>query len=346
MPTTTRSLVTALAESGLSADPTPVPSIAAAGFIAQWPAQTVLRLTGPAARKFLQGQLTCQIEQLDAGHSLLGASCTPKGKALANFRLLALEDETILMRLSADLEQSLISHFQKYLAFFKAEIAVAEDWCLLGLTGTAGQALLGLDQPLQPNQVSVWQKSRLVGSQPDAEGRSRTEFWLHRADLATLQAYLQKAPGSTPQAPQAAWLAGEIQGGLTTIDAALQDRYVPQYFNWHAVDGINFRKGCYTGQEIIARMHYLGQLKKSTFRVLLPAGGASVLSGITDSDGRAAGEITNLVTYADGHQEALAIIKHSSAATGDLQLADAAQQPVLLASLPYPMPEQELAPEK
>lgn len=333
-------LVDALTEAGLSPDADPAPSLAMDSFIAQWSAQGVLRLTGPDARKFLQGQLTCQIDLLDTGTSLLGATCTPKGRALANLRLVALESGDILLRLSADLEQSLVTHFQKYLAFFKAQLSVAQDWCLLGLTGHQALAVLGVEWQPEPGQVKAWGRSLLVGSQPEADGCPRAELWLNTADLTRLKTCLQALPAPEMRAPQASWLAGEIHGGLTSIDERLRDRYVPQYFNWHALDGISFRKGCYTGQEIIARMRYLGQLKKSTYRVLLPEGGATVLSVITDSAGQSAGEITNLVNFADGHQEALAVIKHSAAASG-LQLAESPRHPVLLQTLPYRIPEQQ-----
>jgi folate-binding protein YgfZ len=352
MTTHNDSLVNALSELGLSTVTDPVPEMPEDGFIAQWPNQRVVRLTGPDARKFLQGQLTCQLDQLDTTHSLLASACTPKGRALATFRLVALESPDdgssdsaeILLRLSADLEQTMLGHFQKYLAFFKAQMTTAEDWCLVGLTGDGALRSLGIDWNGAPGDVLPWNRSLLVATQPDAYGRRRVELWLNSADRGHFEACLQ-AGDTRRLASQAAWLAGEIQGGLTTINEQLRDRYVPQYFNWHAVDGISFRKGCYTGQEIIARMRYLGQLKKSTYRVLLPRGGAGVLAVIADATGRAVGEITNLVSYGSGNQEALAIINHT--ATGSsLQLADASDRPVLLGALPYAVPEQETPSEK
>lgn len=344
MSTESRPLVDALTALGLPPEADPAPETPTDGFIAQWPAQRVLRLSGPDTRKFLQGQLTCQIDLLDQKHSVLGASCTPKGKALANFRLIALGESDILLRLSAELEQPTHTHFQKYLALFKAKMETVDDWTIVGLTGEKSLTALGVDWQPEPGTVRPWGQSLLVGSQPDAHGLSRVELWLNSADLSHFEACLENADRQL-LAPQSAWLAGEIQAGLMTIDERLRDRYVPQYFNWHAVEGISFRKGCYTGQEIIARMRYLGQLKKSTYRVLLPQGGGTVLGVITDSTGRAAGEITNLVNFQDGRQEALAVIKHS-ATTGGLQLADAPQCPVLIGSLPYTVPEQEAPSEK
>ena len=352
MVTHSESLVDRLSQIGLSPAIDLVPEVPEDGFIAQWPTQSIVRLTGPAARKFLQGQLTCQIDELSPSRSLLAAACTPKGKALANFRLVVPQSDTeedgspeILLRISSDLEQSLLSHFQKYLAFFKAKMETAEDWSILGLTGERAFRALGIDWHGEPGDVQSWHRSLMIGTQPDALGRRRVELWLNSADLSELESGLQGSRDGQILASQSAWLAGEIQGGLTSIDERLQDRYVPQYFNWHAIDGISFRKGCYTGQEIIARMRYLGQLKKSTYRVLLPQGGADVLAVVTDATGRAVGEITNLVAYPNGSQEALAVIKHT-ATSSSLQLADTPESPVLLGALPYSVPEQEAPSEK
>lgn len=345
MASQTDNFVNRLSELGLATETTPVPEMPEDGFVAQWAGQRILRLTGPDARKFLQGQLSCQIEDLTTARSLFAAACSPKGKALANFRILALDNGDILLRLSANLEQPTLKHFQKYLAFFKAQMETAEDWCLLGITGDYILGLMNAPRPDGPGSVVPWQHSLLVGSVPDAQERSRYELWLNRADVAELEVSLRTLRDQHLLAPQSAWLASEIQSGLTVIDERLRDRYVPQYFNWHAVSGISFRKGCYTGQEIIARMHYLGQLKKSTFRLLLPQGGASVLAALTDAGGRAVGEITNFATYHDGRQEALAVVQHV-AAKGVLHLADAPEYPVLVGSLPYQVPEQEGASEK
>lgn len=345
MASQTNALVHALSGLGLPTAADLAPDTPTEGFIAQWPSQRILRLSGADARKFLQGQLTCQLDDLDTAHSLLAAACTPKGKALANFRIVALGNGDFLLRLAANLEQPLLKHFQKYLAFFKAQMETAEDWCLLGITGERLVQALDAQLPGEPGTTLPWRQSLLVASLPDAQGRPRFELWLNRADLDALETCLQPLRESGLLAPQAAWLAGEIQSGLMVIDERLQDRYVPQHFNWHAVAGVSFRKGCYTGQEIIARMRYLGQLKKSTFRLLLPKGGASVLAEIVAPGGRGVGEVSNLITYPDGRQEALAVIQHA-AVSGHLQLADAPEHPVLLGSLAYAVPEQEIPSQK
>lgn len=334
-------LVDSLSALGLSTDVEPAPAARKDNFIAQWPKQSVLRLTGADARKFLQGQLSCQIDNLDTRNSTLAAASTPKGKALANFRLVALSDDEILLRLSADRAMPLLNHFQKYLAFFKAQMEASSDWCLLGIRGAAAVQALGIEWSGAPGEVRSWHQSLLVATLPDAHDGPRFELWLNRADFERFEAQLQSPTATALLSPQSAWLASEIEAGLTVIDETLQDRYVPQFFNWHAVGGISFQKGCYTGQEIIARMHYLGQLKKSTFRVLLPKGGATVLAIITDSSGRGVGEITNLVAFDDGHQEGLAVIQHS-AQDAALQIADSAGAPVRIAPLPYTVAEQRI----
>ncbi|MAL99741.1 YgfZ/GcvT domain-containing protein [Hydrocarboniclastica marina] len=335
---------TMLAGLGFSSGPEAIARPIATDFIAHWQRQTLLRLSGPDARKFLQGQLTCQLDELTEQQAIYGAACTPKGKAIANFRLLQLDSGDILLRVSADLADQVLKHFQKYLAFFKARLEPADGWVVLGIRGTQAHHALEIPEGDRLGAIAVWNRSRVIAAQVDADGCARSELWLNGNDLATLEACLATAEEEGFQAPQDAWLATEIRAGLTTIDTALSERLVPQYFNWHCVDGISFKKGCYTGQEIIARLRYLGQLKKSTYRVTLPRGGAAQLSAINTDEGRPAGEVTNLMTYADGSQEGLAVINHQ-AARARLYVDGKQEYPVEIVPLPYKVVEQEAGTE-
>ena len=110
------------------------------------------------------------------------------------------------------------------------------------------------------------------------------------------------------------WQASEIAAGVASLTTATQESFVPQMLNWQHVGGVHFKKGCYTGQEVIARMHFLGQLKKSLFRFRieqsedLPTPGTALFAGE-----RSVGEVVNAIKYRDGSVELLAVVRHDAA---------------------------------
>lgn len=310
-----------------------------ASFTAPIDNHRVFEIRGPDTDRFLQGQVTCDIQHLTPETSLPGAACNPKGRAYALFRLLRVSDECVMIRLPGEIAEDVSSQLSKYLAFFKAEMTPAEDWSLTGLVGTeaatahvSAQAL-----PEAPNQVVETDGSYLVATLPLADGTPRFELWG------------KETPGDSGVRHMSgtAWQLAEIQSGLTTLSPDTVGAYIPLNLNLHAIDGVSFTKGCYTGQEVIARMHHLGQLKKSLFRLEATFVDSTPLIGdsLVDADGGKLGSITDCIATEAGDCHMLAVLSHK-AMEATITLADQPGARVRLMPMGYSVPEQHGASDK
>lgn len=234
------------------------------------PELAVLEISGPDSERFLQGQLTCDVAALSAGLWTLGACCTAKGRMVANF-VIGRRDTTFWLRLPREQVAALRQHLARYAVFFKATLTDrSDDWQVLGYVPPAGTQpqLLEQSQPLHPVNDGVelrWPDGRYERWQPTAP-----------AD----------------HTDNGAWTRAELQQGLVWVTAASREEWVPQHIDWHRQGGISFRKGCYTGQEIVARLQYLGKSKKqlASIRSEQPLT-LALLSGLQDDQGKTVGEV-------------------------------------------------------
>lgn len=195
----------------------------------------VLAVAGPDAGKFLQGQLTCDVLALAPGQHSLGACCTPQGRMRALFRLLR-RDEDFLLLMPRAVVPLLLDALKKYAVFFKAQLRDASPdfqiWGLLGGTVPAATAVTELE---------------LEGPIP------------RRLLLAATSAVLPPLPGGSVAASH--WATAEMLVGEATVYPETVEKLLPHHVNLPAVGGVSFSKGCYTGQEIVARMEYRGKIK-------------------------------------------------------------------------------------
>ncbi len=212
---------------------------------------SVLRVSGPDSERFLQGQFTCDVTKLSADTWSPGACCTAKGRMVANF-IIVRDGEDFLLRLPAAQLQPLLDHLKKYAVFYKAELA------------DSGLTLLGkIDLKADSRSISRTDSGYLLSW---ADGR--TELWTTSEN--DTRVWL-----SGPLMPESEWLNQDIASGWVWVTPASQDAWIPQYIGWQDQGGISFQKGCYTGQEVVARLQYLGKSKRHLYRVyadqLLPA---------------------------------------------------------------------------
>lgn len=306
----------------------------------------VLRISGADASSFLQGQLTCDVGALRPAAATLGAWCSAKGRALVSF-LLTTDGQDFRMVLPAELADAVKERLTMFVLRAKVRIDADEE-VAFGLVGAAGAAP-AVPVPLPgPWPQAVWERSAHDGVQwirmPDAAGLAR---WL--ALVTPQQAAGLAGPASAAGAGAALWRWLEIRAGLPMVLAATQDKFVPQMINLEALDAVSFRKGCYPGQEVVARSQYLGKLKRRTFLAhAAPAGtgdvpGAPVAPGgdVFDAAGNPVGTVVN-IEAAPG-----------AAAGFDLLVevpVEAAAHPLFLAGsvaltqleLPYPLPDNEV----
>ncbi|MGB0893023.1 MAG: tRNA-modifying protein YgfZ [Parashewanella sp.] len=212
----------------------------------------LLSLEGEQAQSFLQGQVTADVISLEQGQWCWGAHCDPKGKMLASFRLFeANEQLMMLMPISAvaiDLAQ-----LQKYAVFSKVELSDASDnWAMYGVAGAGASSFIESNLGKLESNVHVFEQGIVI---KDADRfiviiRSECESdWL--ADQTIFDA--------------TAWQQIEVRSGYPNIAAHHSGEFVPQMCNLDAIGGISFTKGCYMGQETVARMKYRGGNKRALY---------------------------------------------------------------------------------
>jgi folate-binding protein YgfZ len=213
----------------------------------------VLTIAGIDAAKFLQGQITCNINDITDVKSSLGALCNPKGRVIATF-LLVKNGDAFLMILPVELLAAIKKKLQMYVLRSKVTLTDSSDeLCLIGLCDKALQSGSLPEQRFatnkQDNIVVDYQNRSLV----IAEADSAQAFW----DEQVRQGF--QAEGS------AQWRYLDILSGIPWLTAETSEEFIPQMLNLDKLGGISFTKGCYTGQEIVARTHYLGKTKREMF---------------------------------------------------------------------------------
>lgn len=303
--------------------------------------RVLIRVSGPGTDKFLQGQLSQDLDHVKPGTSPRAAGATPKGRAYCLTRLVR-DGDDILMDLPSELAEPIMTHLRKYMMLFRGTSMEAQtEGRITGLLGNeAAHSLAGsdLNRLTSPRDTLALGSGFLIRTENTGEGLPRFELW----QPGTNDLELNEVPEKTLDD----WQASEIAAGVPTLSTATSESYVPQMLNWQHLGGVNFKKGCYTGQEVIARMHFLGQLKKSLFRFRIantdapPAPGTSVMAGE-----RSVGDVVNAVGFRDGSCELLAVVKHS-ATEGELTADGLSEAALQLKPLPYTVTErQSKAPE-
>ena len=222
-----------------------------------------IRISGADRKSFLQGQLSCNTELLSAERSLTGALCNLKGRVIADFRLVEV-GEDIIMQCAAGMAEKILATLSKYAVFSKVELTKLESEddtapVVLGFTGKAmdeALSILGLDLPEHTDGMS----SAAIGLLVRIAGLSeRIEIWMHTAAAAQqLLATLKVDKNDDLES----WLRADIEAGIVHVTPTLSEEFTPQLLNYDLSGLIDFKKGCYTGQEIVARMFYRGTAKR------------------------------------------------------------------------------------
>ncbi|GJJ79825.1 hypothetical protein PcPA57_05450 [Pasteurella canis] len=200
---------------------------------------TLIEIKGEDAEKFLQGQLTCDVSQLAEGASTLTAHCDPKGKVTSLFRLIRTEAQCFYLLIKKNLLPTALEQLKKYAVFSKVSFTEL-DWHIIGL---AGQKIINAC-----DEVPAKIRLHLNSQQPRM-------ILLHPTPLDI-----------TPNAAHPAWDLLDIQDGIPMLSTETQGEFIPQALNLQSLeDAISFQKGCYIGQEIVARAKYRGANKRAMF---------------------------------------------------------------------------------
>jgi hypothetical protein len=304
----------------------------------------IIAAYGDDASTFLQAQFTNDINLVDETHSQLSALCSPKGRMLCNFRIFRRE-QTYYLVLPYELLEAALSRLRMFVLRSKVTLEDASD-ALMGI-GASGDKIIehlgniagklpeGIDESIEYKDFMI---IRVAGVVP------RYEIY---GLLEAMKKMWQALDVHATPVGASVWELLNIQAGIPVITASTIDAYVPQMANMHLINGVSFSKGCYPGQEIVARMHYLGKLKRRMYRIGFtahdnPESGSALVTE-TSTESQDIGSILSAQKNPDGNYEALAVIQVNEAENSQLKLGDAQGPDVTVLDLPYAFDDQKSA---
>ncbi len=297
-----------------------------------------LGVTGVDAKKFLQGQLTCNLNDISLEKSLLGAACTHKGRMYSSFRLIQSSDNQIIMAMHKSIAENTQKTLSKYIVFSKAELKnLSEQYIAIGISGP------DLIDILQPHVQQLPTETGGVTSADDIHvikinDNNRYEIWLPVEKAINLwQTLSQKCQPVS----NTLWLLQDIRDGRGDVCAETIELFIPQMLNYDITEAVNFKKGCYTGQEIVARMQYRGKLKRHMYRgkVIHTDRLAPASNLYTKGQEQTIGNIVAAVALNDNLWEILFVVTDEAIDQNELYLAPTGDNKIQTLPLPYGMSE-------
>nr|WP_316639148.1 folate-binding protein [uncultured Roseateles sp.] len=274
----------------------------------------VLRASGEEAAKFLHGQLTQDIVLMNASQARLAGFCSAKGRLLASFIAWKPAPDEVLMAMPAEVLPAVLKRLSMFVLRAKCKLSDASaQFALWGVVGEGAPA-------------EVWQRSGDAIRLPDAAGQQR---------YLLVQATDAPAP-SLPEISEAQWQWLDVQSGLAWVRGATTEQFVPQMINLELLGGVNFQKGCYPGQEIVARSQYRGTIKRRTF--LFDSEAAAAIGQEIFHSGDAeqpAGLVAGVAPSPNGGYSLLAEVKMAALAAGSLHLGSVSGAELKAQPLPY-----------
>jgi folate-binding protein YgfZ len=316
------------------------PDDLAAGFVATVTDQGLIGITGEEAASFLHNQLTNDVEHLGAQDARLAGYCTPKGRLQATL-LYWRDAESIYLQLPRAIQAPLQKRLTMFVLRAKAKLRDATGEpareAVLGIGGAKGEA--ALRQHVDALPAAPYGKTEgafgTVIRLADAFGAPRY-LWLTSGESAV--AALPSLSSQLALGGNEAWRLAAIHAGVPQVTLRTQEQFVPQMINFELLGGVNFKKGCYPGQEIVARSQYLGKLKRRT--ALASVDNAAVLAGdevfaATDPD-QPCGMIVNAAANGRGGADVLVEMK-LDALGQQVHLGSIAGTPLRFLPMPYPL---------
>lgn len=310
----------------------------------------VIRAVGEEAVKFLQGQLTQDVALLGLNEARLAAFCSAKGRMQASFIVFKRPSDIdttlppeILLICSHDILAPTLKRLSMFVMRAKVKLTDATaDFALYGLVGSALQNTINTIASQATNMPSIAEFkpylkidtgfSNLISLYP-AFGQPRG-LWVAPAG--------EPAPAGESLSNEL-WAWGEVHSGIATITAPIVEAFVPQMLNYESVGGVNFKKGCYPGQEVVARSQFRGTLKRRAYLVDIDDTNAQAVVGqevFHDSDAeQPCGAVAQVAANPDGGTSAIVSMQVSAIADGKLTLGSASGPEINLLALPYALLE-------
>jgi hypothetical protein len=293
--------------------------------VAPLPHLGVIRVQGEEAASFLHGQLTQDFALLGPGEARLAAFCNAKGRMLASFVAFKHGPDEILLVCSRDILPTTLKRLSMFVLRAKAKLTDASSE--FGVYGLVGDAVPAGVRGATPWKLASDGEARIVSLYP-ADGQPRA-LWV--APLAA------GAPAG-PALDAGLWAWTEVRSGIATITAPVVEAFVPQMLNFESVGGVNFKKGCYPGQEVVARSQFRGTLKRRAFVAHADselAPGQEVFQA--GDPEQPVGMVVQAAPAPAGGWEAIVSLQLSAAEAGDLHAGSATGVALRLQTLPYPL---------
>ncbi len=295
------------------------------------------RVSGEDAATFLQGQFTNDIREVSAEHHQMSGYCTPKGRMLANFRIFSHAGALILIT-PADTQAALIKRLSMFVLRSNVTIEdISDQFATIGLAGGCCPELLGgIFNNTPANPGSALEESGisllcLPGPSP------RYALIGQPADITPVwETCVQQAVATNRDQ----WSLLDIRACVPSIYAETVESFVPQMVNMQMVDGVSFNKGCYVGQEVVARIKYLGVLKRRMYLAQVdtdnrPLPGDELFSPMAGESGQGPGRVVMSAPSSDEGYEILAVVETTSHEDGDLHLEHTSGPRLNFLPMPY-----------
>lgn len=287
----------------------------------------LIEITGEQGKTFIHGQVTTDIVSLKDDQWRWGAHCDAKGKMLSSFRTFSVEEQLFVLLPASVLPLSL-QQWQKYAVFSKAELTdISAEKTILGFAGAQAAAFISQQFGEVTAELTLSENSIILKDNDRFIVITSAEKAIKLVETST-----QKIQDSTT------WQALEIKAGYANIDANHSGEFVPQMCNVQAVNGISFEKGCYMGQETIARMKYRGGNKRALY--ILTGTTSEIVTSetqieIADEDGfRRAGKVIESVQY-DGKVLLTAVLANDTENTATFRIKEDEASELSVIPLPY-----------
>lgn len=296
---------------------------------------SLLKASGNDVVEFLQGQLTNDIKLVTENIGQLSAYCNPKGRILANFRIFKRDDD-YYMRLRSDITEATLKRLRMFIMRSKVELTdKSDELCCIGIAGAnATKHLSSLfnklpqnaDESSAENEITI---IKLPGTLPQYEAYG---------PFAKIKNLWEKLKSDATMIGENSWNILTIRAGIPEIVSETVEAFVPQMVNLQAINSLSFTKGCYPGQEVVARMHYLGKLKRRLFLGTvkgdtLPLPGQSIMT--SNENEEKAGQIVTAGWSKDKNIEILAVLQIEKAEKEQLHIESNTTSIINLIDLPY-----------
>jgi len=294
---------------------------------------SAISLIGDEQTKYLQGQVTCDVATSTEHSLLVGAHCNAKGKVFSAFRLINRNSAHLLIQPKASITAS-IAELKKFGVFAKVEISETTELSFFALIGEDATQILQNSFTRLPDSLNPVVQSNSTTLMYVAGKQARYLLIDQTSTLASILADI-----NLPTYSSAVWDLLEISEGFVQLSSESSDQYVPQMLNLQAINGISFTKGCYLGQETVARMQYLGKNKKALFSlkttVKQPLQDDDVIEKQLGENWRKAGDILSMYQADNGSCYLQAVMGNDLNEASQLRIKSQPETNVVIQALPY-----------